>query len=36
VKNALPRLCYGVAIAAGTAAAMAVFVWDTGSIYAGY
>lgn len=33
---ALPRLCYGVAIAVGTVAAMAVFVWKTGSIYAGY
>ncbi|WP_319581736.1 A24 family peptidase [uncultured Pseudodesulfovibrio sp.] len=33
---ALPRLCYGVAIAIGTAAAMTMFVWQTGSIYVGY
>jgi prepilin peptidase CpaA len=33
---ALPRLCYGVAIAVGTTAAISVFVWKTGSIYVGY
>lgn len=34
--QALPRLCYGVAIAVGTFAAIGMFAWQTGSIYAGY
>ena len=34
--GALPRLCYGVAIAVGTAAAMAVLAWQTGGIHSGY
>ncbi|WP_316897738.1 A24 family peptidase [Pseudodesulfovibrio indicus] len=34
--QALPRLCYGVAIAVGTAVAMALSALQTGSIYAGY
>lgn len=34
--RALPRLCYGVAIAVGTAGAMAVLAWQTGGIHNGY
>lgn len=32
----LPRLCYGVAITVGTAAAMGMYAWRTGSVYIGY
>ncbi|EGB16154.1 peptidase A24A prepilin type IV [Pseudodesulfovibrio mercurii] len=35
-ENAMPRLCYGVAIAVGTVVAMALFAWQTGSVYPGY
>jgi len=35
-EQALPRLCYGVAIAVGSIAAMAVHAFQTGSITGGY
>lgn len=35
-EKALPRLCYGVAIAVGTAAAMGLFAWQSGGIHTGY
>jgi prepilin peptidase CpaA len=35
-ENAMPRLCYGVAIAVGTLVAMGMHAWLTGSVYAGY
>jgi len=35
-EKALPRLCYGVAIAVGTFTAMAVHAWQTGSVHGGY
>ena len=35
-ENAMPRLCYGVAIAAGTMIAMVLHAWLTGSVYTGY
>ncbi|BDQ34888.1 A24 family peptidase [Pseudodesulfovibrio portus] len=35
-EKALPKLCYGVAIAVGTSAAMGMHAWLTGSVYSGY
>nr|WP_287412433.1 A24 family peptidase [Pseudodesulfovibrio sp.] len=35
-ENALPRLCYGVAIAVGTAAAMVLHAVQTGTVHGGY
>ena len=35
-EQSLPRLCYGVAIAVGSIAAMAAHVVQTGSIFGGY
>ncbi|OIQ50675.1 Type IV leader peptidase family protein [Pseudodesulfovibrio hydrargyri] len=35
-EKALPRLCYGLAIAAGTFTAMGLYAWRTGSIHIGY
>lgn len=35
-EQALPRLCYGVAIAAGTAVAVVLHVMQTGSVYGSY
>ncbi|WP_319542321.1 A24 family peptidase [uncultured Pseudodesulfovibrio sp.] len=35
-EKALPRLCYGVAIAVGTATAMALYAWETGIVYGRY
>ena len=35
-EKALPRLCYGVAIAVGTLVAMGMHAWLTGSVYNGY
>ena len=35
-ERAMPRLCYGVAIAVGTSVAMGMHAWLTGSVYSGY
>ncbi|XXJ18636.1 A24 family peptidase [Desulfovibrio caledoniensis] len=35
-ENAMPRLCYGVAIAVGTVVAMGMHAWLTGSVHVGY
>ena len=35
-ERAMPRLCYGVAIAVGTVVAMALHAWSTGAIHSGY
>ncbi|WP_272701617.1 A24 family peptidase [Desulfovibrio sp. Fe33] len=35
-ENAMPRLCYGLAIAVGTVVAMGLQAWLTGSVYTGY
>ncbi|MCJ2164423.1 MULTISPECIES: A24 family peptidase [unclassified Pseudodesulfovibrio] len=35
-EKVIPRLCYGVAIAVGTALAMGMYAWQTGSIHSGY
>lgn len=35
-ERAVPKLCYGVAIAVGTLTAMGVHAWATGSVHVGY
>jgi len=35
-QQALPRLCYGVAITVGTIGTMGIFAWESGSIFVGY